>query len=179
MLIVSATDGGLRKLRDELEAENSGVHIPAKIRWLGVAKAARRTTSRPTTDALSRNARWVRATRAHTGRPNARIAGGPMGRGRMPTLLRGRPACPLGDGSHHLLPAGREGPRPQRCPNMRPQSPRGRGRWARWGPRRRSSPARRAWRSRRPGGENRFEVLLIPSVIQVFSKPSLNNRTEY
>ena len=27
-------DGGLRKLREELEAENSGVHIPAEIRWL-------------------------------------------------------------------------------------------------------------------------------------------------
>ena len=31
-------DGGLRKLREELEAENSGVQIPAEIRWLGGAK---------------------------------------------------------------------------------------------------------------------------------------------
>ena len=28
-------DGGLQKLREELEAENSGVQIPAEIRWLG------------------------------------------------------------------------------------------------------------------------------------------------
>ena len=28
-------DGGLRKLREELEAENSGVHTPAEVRWLG------------------------------------------------------------------------------------------------------------------------------------------------
>ena len=35
-------DGGLRKLREELEAENSGVHIPAEIRWLGGAKARAR-----------------------------------------------------------------------------------------------------------------------------------------
>ena len=31
-------DGGLRKLHEELEAENSGVQIPAEIRWLGGAK---------------------------------------------------------------------------------------------------------------------------------------------
>ena len=31
-------DGGLLKLREELEAENSGVHILAGIRWLGGAK---------------------------------------------------------------------------------------------------------------------------------------------
>ena len=31
-------DGGLRKLREKLEAENSGVSIPAEIRWLGGAK---------------------------------------------------------------------------------------------------------------------------------------------
>ena len=31
-------DGGLRKLREELEAENSGIQIPAEIRWLGGAK---------------------------------------------------------------------------------------------------------------------------------------------
>ena len=35
-------DGGLRKLREELEAENSGVHIPAEIRWLGGAKVRAR-----------------------------------------------------------------------------------------------------------------------------------------
>ena len=34
-------DGGLRKLREELEAEN-GVHIPAEIRWLGGAKVRAR-----------------------------------------------------------------------------------------------------------------------------------------
>lgn len=33
----SARDGGLRRLREELEAENSGVHIPVEIRWLGGA----------------------------------------------------------------------------------------------------------------------------------------------
>ena len=37
-----ARDGGLRKLREELEAENSGVHIPAEIRWLGEAKVRAR-----------------------------------------------------------------------------------------------------------------------------------------
>ena len=35
-------DGGLRKLREELEAENSGVQIPAEIRWLGGAKVRAR-----------------------------------------------------------------------------------------------------------------------------------------
>ena len=35
-------DGGLRKLREELEAENSGVYIPAEVRWLGGAKARAR-----------------------------------------------------------------------------------------------------------------------------------------
>ena len=30
-------DGGLRKLCEELEAENSGVQVPAEIRWLGGA----------------------------------------------------------------------------------------------------------------------------------------------
>ena len=35
-------DGGLRRLRKELEAENSGVHIPAEIRWLGGAKVRAR-----------------------------------------------------------------------------------------------------------------------------------------
>ena len=34
--------GSLRKLRDELEAENAGVHIPAGIRWLGGAKVRAR-----------------------------------------------------------------------------------------------------------------------------------------
>ena len=33
---------GLLKLREELEAENSGVHILAKIRWLGAAKVQAR-----------------------------------------------------------------------------------------------------------------------------------------
>ena len=31
-------EGGLRKLREELEAENIGVRIPAEIRWLGGVK---------------------------------------------------------------------------------------------------------------------------------------------
>ena len=35
-------DGGLRKLREELEAENSRAHIPAEIRWLGGAKVRAR-----------------------------------------------------------------------------------------------------------------------------------------
>ena len=35
-------DGGLRKLREELEAENSGVQIPTKIRWVGGAKVRAR-----------------------------------------------------------------------------------------------------------------------------------------
>ena len=35
-------DGGPRKLREELEAENSGIQIPAEIRWLGWAKARAR-----------------------------------------------------------------------------------------------------------------------------------------
>ena len=35
-------NGGLRKLREELEAENSGVQIPAEIRWLGEAKVRAR-----------------------------------------------------------------------------------------------------------------------------------------
>ena len=34
-----------------------------------------------------------------------------------------------------------------------PQLPRGMERWARWGPKRGSNPARRVWRSRGPGGE--------------------------
>ena len=32
-------EGGLLKLREELEAENSRVQIPAEIRWLSAAKA--------------------------------------------------------------------------------------------------------------------------------------------
>ena len=32
-------EGGLRKLREELEAENSGVRIPVEVRWLGEAKS--------------------------------------------------------------------------------------------------------------------------------------------
>ena len=35
-------DDGLLKLREKLEAENSGVHIPAEIRWLGGAKVRAR-----------------------------------------------------------------------------------------------------------------------------------------
>ena len=38
----SARDGGLRKLREELKAENAGMHIPAEIRWLGGAKVRAR-----------------------------------------------------------------------------------------------------------------------------------------
>ena len=34
--------GGLRPLREELEAENSGVNIPAEIRWLGGTKVRAR-----------------------------------------------------------------------------------------------------------------------------------------
>ena len=37
-----ARDSGLRKLREELEAEDTGVHIPAEIRWLCGAKARAR-----------------------------------------------------------------------------------------------------------------------------------------
>ena len=36
------TAGGLRLLREELEAENDGVSIPADIRWLSRAKAQAR-----------------------------------------------------------------------------------------------------------------------------------------
>ena len=36
---MGGTDGGLRRLREELEAENDGVRIPADIRWLSRAKA--------------------------------------------------------------------------------------------------------------------------------------------
>ena len=38
MLIVSARDGGLRKLRNELGVENSRMHSSAEIRWLGGVK---------------------------------------------------------------------------------------------------------------------------------------------
>ena len=34
--------GGLRKLREELDAENVGVQVPADIRWLGGAKVKAR-----------------------------------------------------------------------------------------------------------------------------------------
>ena len=34
--------GGLKKLREELEAENAGVRVPAEIRWLGGAKVRAR-----------------------------------------------------------------------------------------------------------------------------------------
>lgn len=34
--------GGLAKLREELEAENSGILIPAEVRWLGGAKVRAR-----------------------------------------------------------------------------------------------------------------------------------------
>ena len=37
-----ARDNGLIKLREELAAENSGMHIPAEIRWLGGAKVRAR-----------------------------------------------------------------------------------------------------------------------------------------
>ena len=40
-------DGDLRKLREELEAEKSGVCIPAEIRWLGGAMARARFQGRP------------------------------------------------------------------------------------------------------------------------------------
>ena len=39
---MGTTVGGLRLLREELEAENSGVSIPAEIRWLSRAKAQAR-----------------------------------------------------------------------------------------------------------------------------------------
>ena len=35
-------DGGLIKLREELEAENNGMHIPAEVRWLGGARVRAR-----------------------------------------------------------------------------------------------------------------------------------------
>ena len=34
--------GGLRELREELEAENVGAHVPADIRWLSGAKVRAR-----------------------------------------------------------------------------------------------------------------------------------------
>ena len=34
--------GGLRKLREEIEAENTGIHVLADIRWLGGAKVRAR-----------------------------------------------------------------------------------------------------------------------------------------
>ena len=111
-----------------------------------------RTTSRPTTDALSRGARWVRATRAHTGRPSVRIAGRPMGRGQMPVLPRRGPACPPGGKDHHPLHAGRGGrggpwrPLMSSLPRRRPRPPRGKRVWAR----RRSRRGRREGRPRLP-----------------------------
>ena len=127
-------------------ADAVGGSISPPIAWQQHpgAPSTRRTTSRPTTDAPSRDARWVRATRAHTGGPSARIAGEPMGRGRMPVLPRERPACSPGDGGHHPLHAGREGPR------------------------RGSSPARRVWRSRRPGGETSRCFLFFLFVFLLF-----------
>ena len=172
-----------------LEAENSGVHIPAEIRWLGGAKVrarlqtckdgsssvvsvvlgeatygrlrksgvrllgrryevgafeealrpesfcgrcsgwghitphclatippgapfVRRTTSRPTTAAPSRDAKWGEAASAHAGQPRAPTAEGPTGRGRMPEPTREGPASPPGCGSHQFpLHAGRGGRR--------------------------------------------------------------------
>ena len=141
------------RMRSTAVAADGSLSLPTARQQPPGAPSAQRTTSRPTTAAQSKGARRVRATHAHTGRPGMRIAGKPMGRGPMPVLPRGRPACPPGDGGHHSPHAGREGPRPQGYPNTRPQSPRERGRWARWGPRRRPSSARRAWRSRGPGGD--------------------------
>ena len=152
-------DGGLRKLREELEAENSGVHIPAQIRWLGGAKIRARfqankdgsssvvaavlgeatygrlcksgvrllgrryevdtfEEARRLDAFCSRCSGWkhiaphclaaapkcalcardhlmtdrdcpvegCKVGKGHTGRPSARIAGGPMGRGLTPAL---------------------------------------------------------------------------------------------
>ena len=42
-----ARDGGLIKLREELEAENSGMHIPAEIRWLGGPPRREREAAAP------------------------------------------------------------------------------------------------------------------------------------
>ena len=39
-------DGGLRRLHEELEAENSGVHIPTEIKWLGGEKVRDRFQER-------------------------------------------------------------------------------------------------------------------------------------
>ena len=114
-----------------------------------------RNTSRPTANALSRGPRWGRATRAHTGRPNARIAGRLMGRGRTPVLPRGRPACPPGGGGHRLPHAGSGGRRglcslPRaRLLRLRPRSLK--GIWVRRRSRRRSGPPRKKWRSRGGG----------------------------
>ena len=130
-----------------------------------------RNTSRPTANALSRGPRWGRATRAHTGRPNARIAGRPMGRGRTPVLPRGRPACPPGGGGHRLPHAGSGGRRglcslPRaRLLRLRPRSLK--GIWVRRRSRRRSGPPRKKWRSRGAGSSGwslRFlgSVFLFP-----------------
>ena len=119
------------------------------------APSVQGNTSRPTTNALSRGARWRRATRAHTGRPNARIAGRTMGRGRTPVLPRGKPACPPGDGGHRPPHAGSGGRRglcslpKTRLLRLRPRSLK--GIWARRRSRRRSGPPRKKWRSRGAG----------------------------
>ena len=38
-----ARNGSLRKLREDLAAENSVVHVPADVRWLGGAKVRARS----------------------------------------------------------------------------------------------------------------------------------------
>ena len=62
-------------LRSATDAVGGSISLPTARQQPPGAPSARRTTSRPTTDALSRNARWARATRVHTGRSSARIAG--------------------------------------------------------------------------------------------------------
>ena len=93
-------------MRSADDAVGGSILLPTARQQPPGAPSAQRTTSRLITDALLRGARWVKATRAHTGQPSVRIAGRPMGHGRVPVLPRRRLACPPGDGGHHPLHAG-------------------------------------------------------------------------
>ena len=74
------------QMRPAADAAGGSTLLPTAYQQPLGAPPARRTTSRPTTDVLSRDAEWVRATRARMRRPSVRIAGGPMGRGLTPAL---------------------------------------------------------------------------------------------
>ena len=217
-----ARDGGLRKLRGELEAENSGVHIPAEIRWLGRAKVrarfqASKNGSSSVVAAVLGEATFGRLCKAgvrflgrryevdafeEAGRPDAFCSRCSAWKHIAPHCLAAAPKCALCAGDHlttdHRCPVerckvGNGHPRPHgaaKCANCgeahgaqadacaakrearlsargwwspspprrekgaeAPQLPRGMERWARWGPKRGSNPARRVWRSRGPGGE--------------------------